>query len=118
MRCTPHPTVIPPSQLREESLTCAMQSGVQDSPLLLQVRVFRGGGVWKGVLCVNLKLPPRTIQLRPSMHKVLPPRSLKVVAWNDTSQPVPLLDPILKVKRDDAETGECFAGGIMVCQTR
>ena len=68
MRCTRHPRLS--SHLKEESLTCTMHLSVQDSPLLLQVRVFRGGNVWKGVLCVNLKLPPRTIQLRPSMHKV------------------------------------------------
>ncbi|GMY36155.1 probable RNA-dependent RNA polymerase 5, partial [Fagus crenata] len=39
-------------------------------PLLIQFRLFNNGCAVKGTLLVNKKLPPRTIQVRPSMIKV------------------------------------------------
>ncbi|XP_022731132.1 probable RNA-dependent RNA polymerase 3 [Durio zibethinus] len=39
-------------------------------PLLIQFRLFNNGSAVKGTLLVNKKLPPRTIQVRPSMTKV------------------------------------------------
>ncbi|XP_058722361.1 probable RNA-dependent RNA polymerase 5 isoform X2 [Vicia villosa] len=39
-------------------------------PLLIQCRLFHMGCAMKGTLLVNKKLPPRTIQVRPSMIKV------------------------------------------------
>ncbi|XP_027358466.1 probable RNA-dependent RNA polymerase 3 isoform X2 [Abrus precatorius] len=39
-------------------------------PLLIQCRLFHMGSAMKGTLLVNRKLPPRTIQVRPSMIKV------------------------------------------------
>ncbi|RZC81761.1 hypothetical protein C5167_044341, partial [Papaver somniferum] len=51
----------------------AMKSGNRRSilmPLLIQLRLFHNGGAVKGTLLVNKKLPPNTIQVRPSMIKV------------------------------------------------
>ncbi|KAK2397936.1 RNA-dependent RNA polymerase family protein [Trifolium repens] len=39
-------------------------------PLLIQCRLFVKGSAIKGTLLVNKKLPPKTIQVRPSMTKV------------------------------------------------
>ncbi|XP_045790333.1 probable RNA-dependent RNA polymerase 5 [Trifolium pratense] len=39
-------------------------------PLLIQCRLFHKGSAIKGTLLVNRKLPPKTIQARPSMIKV------------------------------------------------
>ncbi|RDX71616.1 putative RNA-dependent RNA polymerase 5, partial [Mucuna pruriens] len=39
-------------------------------PLLIQCRIYHMGCAIKGTLLVNRKLPPRTIQVRPSMIKV------------------------------------------------
>nr|KYP37196.1 putative RNA-dependent RNA polymerase 3 [Cajanus cajan] len=39
-------------------------------PLLIQCRLYHMGCAIKGTLLVNTKLPPRTIQVRPSMIKV------------------------------------------------
>ncbi|OVA20232.1 RNA-dependent RNA polymerase [Macleaya cordata] len=39
-------------------------------PLLIQFRLFDNGCAVKGTLLVNRKLPPKTIQIRPSMIKV------------------------------------------------
>lgn len=41
-----------------------------DPPLLIQFRLFNNGCAVKGTLLVNRKLPPGTIQIRPSMIKV------------------------------------------------
>lgn len=41
-----------------------------DPPLLIQCRLFNNGCAVKGIFLVNQKLPPRTIQIRPSMIKV------------------------------------------------
>ncbi|XP_021276524.1 probable RNA-dependent RNA polymerase 5 isoform X2 [Herrania umbratica] len=45
-------------------------------PLLIQFRLFNKGCAVKGTLLVNKKLPPRTIQIRPSMIKVKPDPNL------------------------------------------
>ncbi|GAU22806.1 hypothetical protein TSUD_142460, partial [Trifolium subterraneum] len=39
-------------------------------PLLIQCRLFNKGYAMKGTLLVNRKIPPKTIQVRPSMVKV------------------------------------------------
>ncbi|TKY44577.1 RNA-dependent RNA polymerase 4 [Spatholobus suberectus] len=46
-------------------------------PLLIQCRLFHMGCAIKGTLLVNRKLPPRTIQVRPSMIKVATDLSLR-----------------------------------------
>ncbi|KAL5771145.1 hypothetical protein ACOSP7_015299 [Xanthoceras sorbifolium] len=46
------------------------ESHSEEPPLLIQVRLFYKGSAVKGTLLVNKKLPPRTIQIRPSMIKV------------------------------------------------
>ncbi|KAE9600337.1 putative RNA-directed RNA polymerase [Lupinus albus] len=45
-------------------------------PLLIQCRLFHMGSAIKGTLLLNRKLPPRTIQVRPSMIKVPRDKSL------------------------------------------
>ncbi|CAA7013937.1 unnamed protein product [Microthlaspi erraticum] len=42
----------------------------QDPPLLIQFRMFYDGYAVKGTFLLNKKLPPRTVQVRPSMIKV------------------------------------------------
>ncbi|KAK2982311.1 hypothetical protein RJ640_027408 [Escallonia rubra] len=42
----------------------------REPPLLIQCRIFNNGCAVKGTLLVNRKLPPKTIQVRPSMIKV------------------------------------------------
>ncbi|KAF5481968.1 hypothetical protein F2P56_002575 [Juglans regia] len=46
------------------------ESSIREPPLLIQCRLFNNGCAIKGTLLVNKKLPPRTIQVRPSMIKV------------------------------------------------
>ncbi|XP_010416585.1 PREDICTED: probable RNA-dependent RNA polymerase 5 isoform X1 [Camelina sativa] len=44
----------------------------QEPPLLIQFRMFYNGYAVKGTFLVNKKIPSRTVQVRPSMIKVLP----------------------------------------------
>ncbi|KAK1602773.1 hypothetical protein QYE76_037741 [Lolium multiflorum] len=46
------------------------QFGIDDHPLLMQIRLFYNGLAVKGTLLVVRKLPKRTIHIRPSMIKV------------------------------------------------
>ncbi|KAG6662192.1 probable RNA-dependent RNA polymerase 5 isoform X2 [Carya illinoinensis] len=46
------------------------ESSIREPPLLIQFRLFNNGRAIKGTLLINKKLPPRTIQVRPSMIKV------------------------------------------------
>eukprot|EP00268_Persea_americana_P063087 TRINITY_DN8145_c0_g1_i6.p1 TRINITY_DN8145_c0_g1~~TRINITY_DN8145_c0_g1_i6.p1 ORF type:complete len:976 (-),score=152.62 TRINITY_DN8145_c0_g1_i6:356-3283(-) len=46
------------------------KSAIGDPPLLIQCRLFYKGCAIKGTLLLNKKLPPNTIQVRPSMVKV------------------------------------------------
>ncbi|KAL9440712.1 hypothetical protein AB3S75_019390 [Citrus x aurantiifolia] len=46
------------------------ESHYGEPPLLMQVRLFYNGTAVKGTLLLNKKLPPQTIQIRPSMIKV------------------------------------------------
>nr|XP_018461405.1 PREDICTED: probable RNA-dependent RNA polymerase 5 isoform X1 [Raphanus sativus] len=45
-------------------------TSVEDPPLLIQFRMFHYGYAVKGTFLLNKKLPPRTVQVRPSMVKV------------------------------------------------
>ncbi|CAH8357111.1 unnamed protein product [Eruca vesicaria subsp. sativa] len=45
-------------------------SNVKEPPLLIQFRMFHYGYAVKGTFLLNKKLPPRTVQVRPSMIKV------------------------------------------------
>ncbi|CAK9141389.1 unnamed protein product [Ilex paraguariensis] len=55
----------------------------REPPLLMQCRLFYNGCAVKGTLLVNRKLPPRTIQIRPSMVKVeADPRLLNAESLN------------------------------------
>ncbi|KAJ0266682.1 hypothetical protein HA466_0006360 [Hirschfeldia incana] len=45
-------------------------SKVKEPPLLIQSRMFHYGYAVKGTFLLNKKLPPRTVQVRPSMVKV------------------------------------------------
>ncbi|KAB1214810.1 putative RNA-dependent RNA polymerase 5 [Morella rubra] len=47
-----------------------LESNTREPPLLIQFRLFNNGFAVKGTFLVNKKLPPRTIQVRPSMIKV------------------------------------------------
>ncbi|GAB2292381.1 hypothetical protein Dimus_026623 [Dionaea muscipula] len=42
-----------------------------EPPLLIQFRMFHDGRAVKGTVLVNRKLPPKTIQIRPSMIKIV-----------------------------------------------
>ncbi|XP_062149198.1 probable RNA-dependent RNA polymerase 5 isoform X1 [Alnus glutinosa] len=64
-------------QIRDENIELlAMmkqpESKTREPPLLIQFRLFNNGCAIKGTVLVNKKLPPRTIQVRPSMVKVRP----------------------------------------------
>ncbi|KAH9800954.1 putative RNA-dependent RNA polymerase 3 [Citrus sinensis] len=52
------------------------ESHYGEPPLLMQVRLFYNGTAVKGTLLLNKKLPPQTIQIRPSMIKVKADRDL------------------------------------------
>ncbi|KAG0562111.1 hypothetical protein KC19_9G119100 [Ceratodon purpureus] len=54
----------------------------QEYPLMMQVRLFLEGNLWKGVLVVDLKLPDNTIVVRPSMLKVERDESLSTDTFN------------------------------------
>ncbi|QCD92035.1 RNA-dependent RNA polymerase 1 [Vigna unguiculata] len=56
--------------------------GTHQPPLLIQCRLFHMGCAIKGTLLVNRKLPPRTIQVRPSMIKVEKDLSLNMQSIN------------------------------------
>ncbi|XP_034699033.1 probable RNA-dependent RNA polymerase 5 isoform X1 [Vitis riparia] len=47
-----------------------LETHTWEPPLLIQCRLFNNGCAVKGTLLLNRKLPPRTIQIRPSMIKV------------------------------------------------
>ncbi|XP_054786888.1 probable RNA-dependent RNA polymerase 3 isoform X2 [Prosopis cineraria] len=47
-----------------------VESSTFEPPLLIQCRLFHIGRAMKGTLLINEKLPPQTIQVRPSMIKV------------------------------------------------
>ncbi|KAG2323566.1 hypothetical protein Bca52824_016779 [Brassica carinata] len=49
---------------------CLTSGNVQNPPLLIQFRMFYDGYAAKGTFLLNKKLPPRTVQVRPSMIKV------------------------------------------------
>ncbi|PIA42750.1 hypothetical protein AQUCO_02000301v1 [Aquilegia coerulea] len=55
---------------RESSVMTISKSYSQEPPLLIQARLFNNGTAVKGTFLVNKKLPPKTIQVRPSMIKV------------------------------------------------
>ncbi|RZC81776.1 hypothetical protein C5167_044360 [Papaver somniferum] len=60
-------------QIAEETslgLEKSIRSYIGDPPLLIQFRMFHNGSAVKGTALVNKKLPPKTIQVRPSMIKV------------------------------------------------
>ncbi|WZZ02601.1 hypothetical protein YC2023_088522 [Brassica napus] len=49
---------------------CLRSNNVQNPPLLIQFRMFYDGYAAKGTFLLNKKLPPRTVQVRPSMIMV------------------------------------------------
>ncbi|KAA3457828.1 putative RNA-dependent RNA polymerase 5 [Gossypium australe] len=57
-------------------------------PLLIQIRFFYKGHAVKGTLLVNKKLPPRTIQVRPSMVKVEPDLNLSNICTRNSLEVV------------------------------
>ncbi|KAH1131937.1 hypothetical protein J1N35_003315 [Gossypium stocksii] len=57
-------------------------------PLLIQIRFFYKGYAVKGTLLVNKKLPPRTIQVRPSMVKVEPDLNLSNICTRNSLEVV------------------------------
>ncbi|XP_059638213.1 probable RNA-dependent RNA polymerase 5 isoform X2 [Cornus florida] len=61
------------------SLELRGEARSREPPLLTQVRLFNNGCAVKGTLLVNRKLPPRTIQIRPSMVKVETDSRLKTL---------------------------------------
>ncbi|XP_022732295.1 probable RNA-dependent RNA polymerase 3 isoform X2 [Durio zibethinus] len=57
-------------------------------PLLIQFRLFNNGSAVKGTLLVNKKLPPRTIEIRPSMIKVKSDPNLSNICTRNTLEVV------------------------------
>ncbi|XP_022754978.1 probable RNA-dependent RNA polymerase 5 isoform X2 [Durio zibethinus] len=57
-------------------------------PLLVQFRLFNNGSAVKGTVLVNKKLPPRTIQVRPSMIKVKPDPNLSNICTRNSLEVV------------------------------
>ncbi|XP_013708766.2 probable RNA-dependent RNA polymerase 3 [Brassica napus] len=55
---------------RIRSVNNKQASNVKEPPLLIQFRMFHSGYAVKGTFLLNKKLPPRTVQVRPSMVKV------------------------------------------------
>ncbi|XP_033130568.1 probable RNA-dependent RNA polymerase 5 isoform X1 [Brassica rapa] len=65
----------------------------QDPPLLIQFRMFYGGYAVKGTFLLNKKLPPRTVQVRPSMIKVSKDRDLSNSSTFDSLEVVTTSNP-------------------------
>ncbi|XP_058074194.1 probable RNA-dependent RNA polymerase 5 isoform X2 [Magnolia sinica] len=63
--------ILDQAEVVEKSSTSTLhKSVIGDPPLLIQFRLFHNGCAVKGTLLLNKKLPPNTIQIRPSMIKV------------------------------------------------
>ncbi|EOA29804.1 hypothetical protein CARUB_v10012898mg [Capsella rubella] len=54
----------------------------QEPPLLIQFRMFYNGYAIKGTFLLNKKIPSRTVQVRPSMIKVLPDSLPNISTFN------------------------------------
>ncbi|XP_017249058.1 probable RNA-dependent RNA polymerase 5 [Daucus carota subsp. sativus] len=58
------------SKMEDGTFEGLIDAYVNEPPLLIQCRLFHKGRAVKGTLLLNKKLPPQTIQIRPSMIKV------------------------------------------------
>ncbi|KFK40362.1 hypothetical protein AALP_AA3G363900 [Arabis alpina] len=70
----------------------------QDPPLLIQFRMFHYGYAVKGTFLVNKKLPPRTVQVRPSMIKVSNDRALSNFSTFNSLEVVTTSNPPKRTK--------------------
>ncbi|KAJ0254181.1 hypothetical protein HA466_0107220 [Hirschfeldia incana] len=75
-----------------------VQTPVQDPPLLIQFRMFYEGYAVKGIFLLNKKLPPRTVQVRPSMIKVSKDPALSNFSTFDSLEVVTTSNPPKRTK--------------------
>ncbi|KAL0803063.1 hypothetical protein Bca101_058239 [Brassica carinata] len=69
-----------------------------DPPLLIQFRMFYDGYAVKGTFLLNKKLPPRTVQVRPSMIKVSKDPALSNFSTFDSLEVVTTSNPPKRTK--------------------
>ncbi|KAL0702921.1 hypothetical protein Bca4012_059043 [Brassica carinata] len=81
--------------LRSDSVHGACK---QDPPLLIQSRMFYDGYAVKGTFLLNKKLPPGTVQFRPSMIKVSKDPALSNVGTFDSLEVVTTSNPPKRTK--------------------
>ncbi|VVA99759.1 unnamed protein product [Arabis nemorensis] len=74
------------------------ETGSQDPPLLIQFRMFHYGYAIKGTFLLNKKLPPRTVQVRPSMIKVSKDSDLSNFSTFNALEVVTTSNPPKRVK--------------------
>nr|XP_018461385.1 PREDICTED: probable RNA-dependent RNA polymerase 5 [Raphanus sativus] len=75
-----------------------VQTPSQNPPLLIQVRMFYDGYAAKGTFLLNKKLPPRTVQVRPSMIKVSKDPALSNFSTFDSLEVVTTSNPPKRTK--------------------
>ncbi|KAG7579788.1 RNA-dependent RNA polymerase eukaryotic-type [Arabidopsis thaliana x Arabidopsis arenosa] len=70
----------------------------QEPPLLIQIRMFNDGFAVKGILLLNKNLPPRTVQVRPSMIKVYKDKTLSNFSTFNSLEVVTTSNPPRRTK--------------------
>ncbi|XP_013596635.1 PREDICTED: probable RNA-dependent RNA polymerase 5 isoform X1 [Brassica oleracea var. oleracea] len=70
----------------------------QDPPLLIQARMFYDGFAVKGTFLLKKKLPPRTVQVRPSMIKVSKDPALSNISTFNSLEVVNTSNPPKRTK--------------------
>ncbi|KFK40360.1 hypothetical protein AALP_AA3G363800 [Arabis alpina] len=71
----------------------------QEPPLLIQFRMFHDGSAIKGTFLLNKKLPPRTVQVRPSMIKVFEDTDLSNFSTFNSLEVVNTSNPPKRITR-------------------
>ncbi|CAN7077015.1 unnamed protein product [Brassica oleracea var. botrytis] len=89
-----------------------VQTPVQDPPLLIQFRMFFDGYAVKGTFLLNKKLPPRTVQVRPSMVKVSKDPALSDFSTFDSLEVVTTSNPPKRTKLSKNLVALLSYGGI------
>ncbi|CAN7047538.1 unnamed protein product [Brassica rapa subsp. trilocularis] len=89
-----------------------VQTPVQDPPLLIQFRMFFDGYAVKGTFLLNKKLPPRTVQVRPSMIKVSKDPALSDFSTFDSLEVVTTSNPPKRTKLSKNLVALLSYGGI------
>ncbi|EFH60223.1 hypothetical protein ARALYDRAFT_319567 [Arabidopsis lyrata subsp. lyrata] len=70
----------------------------QEPPLLIQIRMFNDGSAVKGIFLLNKNLPPRTVQVRPSMIKVYKDKNLSNFSTFNSLEVVTTSNPPKRAK--------------------